>query len=124
MTIEEIIRLPDPREDVKVEIREVIRDVERKPHVFIRVRLRGWHFPERAPEPFLVIGEIVSKFVLIDPAGKSADAYFDIRPPVAKRVSFGYGNIISWDFDVTVDPSGIVPLDRARLPKRFVDLRG
>ena len=124
MNIKEIIRLPDPRKDVKVEIREVARDVKEKPHVFIRVRLSGWHFPERAPEPFMVIGKIVSKFVLINYEGTTADAYFDVRPPTVKRVSFGYGNIISWDFDVTVDPAGIDPLDRTRLPKGFVDLRG
>ena len=122
MNITEIIRLPDPRKDVKVEIREVVRNVEEKPRVFIRVRLSGWHFPERAPEPFLVIGNAVSKFVLIDHEGTTADAYFDVRPPAAKRVSFGYGNIISWDFDVTVDSATIDPLDRARLPKGFVDL--
>jgi hypothetical protein len=124
MNINEIIRLPDPRNEVKVEIREVVRDVKEKPHVFIRIRLIGWHFPERAPEPFLVIGKIVSKFVLIDHGGTTADAYFDVRPPAAKLVSFGYGKIITWDFEVMVDPAGIVSLDRARLPKGFVDLRG
>jgi len=124
MNIEEIIRLPDPRNEVKVELREVVRDVKKKPHVFIRIRLSGWHFPERALEPFLVIGKDVSKFVLIDHEGTTADAYFDVRPSAAKRVSFGYGKIISWDFDVMVDPAGIDPLDRARLPKGFVDLRG
>jgi hypothetical protein len=124
MNIKEITRLPDPRKDVKVEIREVVHDVHKKPHVFIRVRLSGWHFPERALEPFLVIGKTVSKFVLIAHEGTTADAYFDVRPQVAKRVSFGYGNVISWDFDVTIEPKGIDPLDRARLPKGFVDLLG
>ena len=114
--------MPDPRKGVKVQIREVVRDMAKKPHVFIRVRLTGWHFPERALEPFLVIGKAVSKFVLIDHEGTTADAYFDLRPSAAKRVSFGYGKIISWDFDVTVDPANIDPLDRARLPKGFIDL--
>jgi hypothetical protein len=122
MNIKEIIRMPDPRKDVKVEIREVVRDIAKKPHVFIRVRLTGWHFPERALEPFLVIGKAVSKFVLIGYGGTTADAYFDVRPQAAKRVSFGYGKIISWDFDVAVDPADMDPLDRARLPKGFIDL--
>src|SRR6266481_2341035 len=117
MNIKEIIRLPEPRKDVKVEIREVVRDVKKRPHVFIRVRLSGWHFPERAPEPFLVIGEALSKFVLIEHEGATADAYFDVRPPAAERVSFGYGKIISWDFDIKFDPAHIDRLDRARLPK-------
>ena len=123
MDIKEITRIPDPRQNVNVEIREVARDVAKKAHVFIRVRLSGWYFPERAPEPFLVIGKVVSKFVLIGPEGTTADAYFDVKPPAAQRVSFGYGNIVSWDFDVTVDPAGIERLDRARLTKGFVDLK-
>jgi len=122
MNIKEIIRLPDSRKVVKIELREVVRDVGGKPHVFIRVRLSGWHFPERALEPFLVIGNAVSRFVLIENEGTTADAYFDVRLTEAKRVSFGYGNIVSWDFDVKVDPAGIDRLDRARLPKQVVDL--
>ena len=124
MTVKEIIRLPDQRKDVKVELREVVRDVRSKPHIFIRARLSGWHFPQRALEPFLVIGDAVSKFVIIGPEGTTADAYFDVRPPAAKRVSFGYGNIISWDFDVRVDPKGINRLDRTRLPKGLIELSG
>lgn len=123
MKINEIIRLPNPHKNPQIEIREVVRDVKKKPHIFIRVRLSGWQFPQRALEPFLLIGEVVSKFVLIAREGTTADAYFDVRPPAAKRVSFGYGKIISWDFDVAVDPSVVSPLDRARLPKGVIDYR-
>jgi hypothetical protein len=123
MNTTEIIRLPDPRKDVKIELREVVRDVEGKPHIFVRVRLSGWHFPERALEPFMVIGNTVSKFVIIGSEGATADAYFDVRVPTAKRVTFGYGKTVSWDFDVPVVSSRIDRLDRARLEKGVVDLR-
>lgn len=123
MDIEHIIRMPDPRQNVKIGIREVVRDVEKKTQVFIRVRLSGWYFPQRAPEPFLVIGKTVSKFVLISQDGTTADAYFDVKPPAANSVSFGYGNIISWDFGVKYEPAGIVRLDRGRLPKGIIDLK-
>jgi hypothetical protein len=123
MNIQQIIRLPDPRKDVKIEVREVVHQVAERPHIFIRVRLSGWHFPERALEPFMVIGEAVSKFVIISDEGATADAYFDTRPQAAKRVSFGYGNIVSWDFDVPVNPSRIKALDREKLPKEAIDLR-
>ena len=122
MKIEEIIRLPDLRSNVNVEIREIVRDMSKRPQVFIRVRLSGWRFPERAPEPFVVIGKAVSKFVLIDKVGTAADAYFDVVPPSAERVSFGYGKIVSWDFDVAIDPRRIERLDRTRLPKGFIEL--
>lgn len=124
MKSDEIIRLPESRRSIKAEIREVVRDVAQKPHVLVRVRLSGWHFPERAPEPFLMIGKAVSRFVLIDPEGTAADAYFDVLPPPAERVSFGYGKIVSWDFDVVINPARAERLDRARLPKGFIDLKG
>jgi hypothetical protein len=123
MKFEEIIRLPEQKRSVTAEISEVVRDVAQQPHIFVRVRLRGWHFPERAPEPFLVIGKAVSKFVLIAQDRETADAYFDAVPPAAQGVSFGYGKTISWDFDLAVDPKKIIRLDRARLPRGHIDLK-
>ena len=121
MNAKELIRLPDPRKNVRVEVREVVRDVFNKPHVFIRVRLTGWYFPGRAPEPFVVIGDVVSRVVIIDPDGLGANAYFDRPLPRADRVSFGYGKIINWDFDLLVDPEKIHRLDRVKLPKGVID---
>ena len=123
MDISQVIRRPDPRKSVQVELREVVRDVGKKPHVFIRARLSGWHFPERAPEPFVVIGRAVSKFVVIGPGGDTADAYFDVKPSVEREVSFGYGKTISWDFAAHIDPDAIPRLDRERLPRGFIDLK-
>ena len=72
MLVTELIRLPDPRQDVRIEMREVLKDVRGRPHVFVRVRLTGWHFPHRAPEAFAVIGNVVSNHVVI-----SRDAFYD-----------------------------------------------
>lgn len=124
MNIQDIIRLPDPRKSVKAELREVVRDVKEKPHVFVRVRLTGWHFPRQAPEPFMVIGDAVSKFVILDPDGNAAEGFFDTMVPSGRMVSFGYGKIISWDFPVTINPRNVRLLERSRLPKGFVDLGG
>jgi len=121
MNAKDLIRLPDPRKNVRIEVREIVHDVSGKPHIFIRVRLTGWHFPNRALEPFLVIGDIISRRVLIASDGLVADAYFDKPLPVAKRISFGYGNVIHWDFDIAVKPETIPRLDRSRLPKETID---
>jgi len=123
MNIKEIIRLPDPRLAVKAAAREVVRDMDGKPHVFVRVSLSGWHFPERAPEPFMVVGTAVSRFVLIAPDGLSADGYFDSMPDTAKQISFGYGKIVSWDFRLAFNPKKVSRLDRERLPRGHVDLK-
>lgn len=121
MEAKELIRLPDPRQKVRIEMHEVVRDIDGKPHVFIRVRLTGWHFPHRAPEPFLLIGDVVSRRVIIDRDESGANAYFDRPLPAAKRASFGYGNIIHVDFDLLVEPGHIARLERARLPAGIVD---
>ena len=70
-----------------------------------------------------MIGKVVSKFVRIGPDQTTADAYFDVDLPAADRLSFGYGKIISWDFDIAVDPKLIGRLDRARLPAGHIDLK-
>lgn len=120
MEASEIVRRPDPRETVRAEVSEVVRDRDGRPHVWLRVRLTGWHFPGRALEPFLLVGDVVSRFVVLDPDGASASAYFDRAFPPAERVSFGYGRVVAWDFDVAVSPR-VPRLDRARLPKDALD---
>ena len=122
MNINDIVRLPDPRKSVKAAMREVIHDVDDKPRRMVRVRLTGWHFPERAPEPFMVIGAAVSSFVRISPDGLTADAYFDNVPPAARQVSFGYGNVVSWDFPSRITPARIGRIDPSTLPARLAKL--
>jgi hypothetical protein len=121
MNVKELVRLPDPRKDVQAEVREVVREIFDKPHVLIRVRLTGWHFAHRAEEPFLAVGDAVSRRVLIARDGLTADAYFDKALPAAQRVSFGYGNTICWDFDIPVSPKKIARLDRALLQEGVID---
>jgi len=121
MNAKELIRLPDPRLKVRGELREVVRDVHGKPHLFLRLKLTGWHFAHRAPEPFVAVGGVVSRLVLVDRAGLVADAYFDQPLPAAKEVSFGYGNVIHVDFPVAVFPERVPRLDRARIPRGTAD---
>lgn len=115
MNLNDIHRLPDPRRAVRAELREVIGDYPGRPHLFLRVKLTGWHFPERAPEPFMVIGRTVSDRVLIAPDGLSASGYFTEPIPSADLVSFGYGRTIAWDFPTKIRPERLRRLDRRRL---------
>lgn len=113
----DIVRLPDPRRDVRIGVREVVRDLHGKPWLFMRVKLTGWNFPHRAELPFMLVGDVVSSFVVISPDGSVATGYFEQPLPAAMRVSFGYGRTIAWDFDLAVEPQRIERLDPARLPK-------
>lgn len=121
MDARDIIRLPDPRKNVRLDLREVVLDLHGKPHLFLRARLTGWHFPERAQEPFLLVGDVVSQFVRIAPDGLSADAYFDKNLPTARKVSFGYGKTVAWDFALSVNERRAKRLELERLPKDLVD---
>ena len=112
----EIIRHPDPRRQVQAQLREVIHDFQGKPARFFRVRLTGWHFPQRAPMPFMVIGDTVSRFVRISPDGSTADGYFVKELPAGRKLEFGYGKVVSWDFPVTIEPGQIERIDRSALP--------
>jgi hypothetical protein len=120
----DIIRLPDARKQVHAQLREVIHDVHGKPARFIRVRLTGWHFPQRALEPFMVIGNAASRFVQISPDGATADGYFAAEPPAAKRLEFGYGTVVSWEFPVAIRPERIQRVDRSTLPSALQRLFG
>jgi hypothetical protein len=121
MKANEIIRLPDPKANVRAEIREVVRDINRVPHVFARIKLTGWHFPHRAAEPFMLVGNVVSQRVMIARDGSSAQGYFNEKLPEAKVLSFGYGKVIVWDFNILINPGLIVRLDRLRLPPNVVN---
>lgn len=121
MKVNELTRLPDPRVNVRAEIEEVVRDVDGRPHLFVRIKLKGWYFPHRAQEPFMVVGNVVSQRVIISRDGLSAQGYFNERLPAAKTLSFGYGNVIQWDFNLVIDPGKIARLDRLRLPPGVID---
>jgi hypothetical protein len=120
MDASDIIRLPDPREHVRLELREVVHELHERPHLLVRARLTGWHFPHRAEEPFLLVGDVVSRLVRIAPDGLTADAFFDRPLPHVHIVSFGYGRTIAWDFALHVDMERVERLDRARLPEGVV----
>jgi len=121
MKANELIRLPDPKKQVRAEVREVVRDMKGRPHVFVRIKLTGWNFQHRAEEPFMVVGDVVAQDVTISRDGAIAQGYFAEALPRAERVSFGYGNVIHWDFDLPIEPERMDRLDRDRLPKDVID---
>ena len=116
----DIIRLPDPRSTVRATVDEVVRDIKGVPHIWIRVKLTGWYFPALAARPFLLVGDVLSSFVVVAADRRSASGYFAKLLPSVQAVSFGYGRFVKWDFDVDVDPPRVW-LDRARLAKNVID---
>lgn len=91
MMFRNLIEFPIESERLNWEARQVVRDLYNEPHLFLRLKLTGTHFPQRAIEPFVLVGEVLSQFVLISEDGLSAHAYFDRWPPERGVVEFGYG---------------------------------
>jgi len=124
MDAKEIIRTPDPRRNAHVELREVVRDDEKRARVYARVRVSGYYFPERAEAPFVLVGDVVSKYALIEPGGLAICGYFDRNLPPAKTVTVGYGRTVFVDFDLEVDPREMPRLERGKLPDGVIDSLG
>jgi hypothetical protein len=105
------------------DVREVLRDIEQRPHLFTRITLSGTYFPQRALEPFVAVGRARSRFVDISEEGLSARAYFDTPLPKTGRIRFGYGNQIMLRFPRSFSRDDVQRLDPARLPENVRLLR-
>jgi hypothetical protein len=124
MNIRDLIRLPDPRLEVQGEVTEVVQEWQGKPQVFWRLRLSNWRFIPSAHIPFVLVGRVFSHHVRVEPDLMAANAYFDRQLPAARRVTFGWGRTVAWDFPITINPRKVTRLDRKKVPKEIVDLRG
>jgi hypothetical protein len=124
MNIKELVRLPDARKQIQGEVTEVVQEWEGKPQVFWRLRLSNWRFVPHAQIPFVLVGRVFSHHVRVEPDLMAANAYFDRPLPAATRVTFGWGRTVEWDFPLSINPRKVTRLDRKKLPKGFIDLRG
>ena len=117
-----LIQFPIESSQLLWEAKEVLRDVLDQPHLFLRVRLTGTHFPQRALEPYIRIGEVRSRFVLISEDGLSASGYFD-QNVQRGAVEFGYGDEpVLLRAARRFEAGPILRLDRAQLPRDVKNL--
>ena len=116
MLLRELITFPIEHARLSWDARQVLRDLKGTPHLFLRVRLAGGHFPHRALEPFVRIGRMRSVFVEIADDEQSAKAYFDAPPPDDAAVEFGYGDEALLRFPKRFVRTDATVLDRRRLP--------
>jgi hypothetical protein len=114
----DLIDFPIESKRLHWEARQVVRDLYEKPHLLLRLKLTGTHFPQRALEPFVVVGKMRSRFVEIAEDGLSANAYFDEPLPVGGRVEFGYEREVLLRFPAVFDSETVELLDPKRLPER------
>jgi hypothetical protein len=107
----------DSTQTLHCEAREVLRDIEQRPHLLTRIKLSGAYFPRRALDPFVIVGRVRSLFVEISEDSLNARAYFDAPLPEAGTIRFGYGSEIELGLAGQFSHDDVQRLDPARLPK-------
>lgn len=119
---ENLTRFPIESESLAWEAREVLRDKDGHPHLWLRIRMTGTHFPHRASEPYLQVGKVRSAFAIIEPDGLSVSGYFD-RPVGGGPVEFGYeGDGPLLRSARPLDVPATATLDRNLLPREVRNL--
>jgi len=119
----DLVEFPIESEHLRWEARLVVRDLNEEPHLLMRIKLTGTHFPQRALKPFVLVGKVRSRFVSIADDGLSACAYFDEPLQQGGRIEFGYGTEVLLRFPRAFEREGVELLDPKRLPSntRFTE---
>ena len=102
------------------EAREVVREIDDRPHLLLRVDVKGGTFPQRALEPVARItspkGEqFVSWFATISPDERTLSAYFPVDVPDEGILEFGYFPVVVGRTGRTFTKKSAARLDRERL---------
>ncbi len=103
--------------------KEVLKDFDGKPHLMVRLVLRGPTFDFRALEPIVWVGGVASKCVEISDDGTEAKAYFD-TPPVGGDIEFGYEDGVVYRWGRNFDVKDVPRLDRKKLPQKLKMIDG
>lgn len=102
--------------------KEVVKILNDRPHLLVRMTISGGHFPHRAPHPFIHIrvGEseyFTDYFTEISNDNSSLVGYLPVNFPKKGVIEFGYGNEIWGTIAGEFFADSITRLDRKRLPK-------
>jgi hypothetical protein len=88
---------------------EVLREFGKRPHLLLRIAVRGDSFPQRALEPFARIQlkgkTIESLFTEIDEDERGLRAYFATDVTLRGTLTVGYGSS---------EVTAVIPLDKTR----------
>jgi hypothetical protein len=117
----DLMKFPIEHEKLKWDAREAVLDIDGRPHLFVRVRLTGTKFVQRALIPQVWVGEVFAKHVEIDDDGLAVRAYFD-QAPRSGTLYFGYGGQPELSFG-PFESRKVSVLDRERLPREIVTAR-
>ena len=103
---------------------EVIRELDNRPHLLVRISIRGGYFVHRAAEPFIRIvsrGKVVqSWFAEVSEDNSSLSGYFPTDVPAGGIVEYGYGSQVQGRLEMKFTSKSVDRLDPRKLPKETI----
>lgn len=117
--------LPDKLGELSLRAQEVVKEIDDRPHLLVRIEIGDGYFPHRAPEPFVRIVRSKGKteaswFTAISDDNRRLMGYFSTDLPRQGTVEFGYGSEVLGRLRVRFESKAVVRLDRERLSKDVV----
>jgi hypothetical protein len=111
---------------VSWQAQEVVREIAGRPHLLLRVTIRGGYFPQRALVPWvrLAAGEAVPArawFTEISDDSNELRGYFPTDVSLDGTVEYGYGPQVYGRALDRFDAGAVTRLDRGRLPTDVID---
>ncbi len=106
---------------------EVIKILDDKPHLLMRVTINGGYFAHRAPEPVVRIMRTendfsVSWFAVISEDQRAMHGYFPVDIKLSDWVEYGYGNEIHRKLNFDIKRNRSKPLDRKRIEVKYIEV--
>jgi hypothetical protein len=108
---------------LQVAAEEVLREFGNRPHLMLRISIRGDSFPLRALEPFARIDikgkPIQAHFTEVDDDELGMRAYFATDVPVRGTLTVGFGTEVTAVIPLTRVRPRVTRLDQARIEGRY-----
>lgn len=118
---------PPKAPDLSWRAQEVIKRIDERPHLLVRLEIKGTYFPHRATEPFVRIvtrrGQVVSNWYTdVADDNSSLLSYFPTDLPKKGTIEFGYGGKLMGRIPLQFEFRAVKQLDRGRIAKDVVEV--
>ncbi len=113
----DLIQFPIESPKLKWEAKVVVREIDKGPRLYIRLKLTGTRFPIFNTIPFVRIGKSVTHHVFTAEDALSVNAYFERALPEEGIVEFGYEDQTLLRFPQRFAGGTVKRLDVKRLPE-------
>jgi hypothetical protein len=116
----------EPTPELTWQAEDVIREVDHRPHLVVRITVRGRHFPQRALVPFMRIVQgdtMVARdwFTEITADSQALVGYFATDLPREGVIEYGYFPQILGRVRARFEATAIKRLDRSRVGREVIE---